>query len=364
MTLRVPFMTLAPGPDAAPVREAIDGVIERGWFILGPELEAFEAEFATACGARHAIGVGTGTDALALSLRALGVGPGDEVITPPLTAAFTALAVAMAGATPTFADIDEARLTIDPDAVEAAITPRTKAIMPVHLYGQPADMARLVEIGRRHHLAIVEDACQAHLATSAGRPVGTIGAIGAFSFYPTKNLGALGDAGAVVTNDDVLAARVRRLRDGGQEGRYEHVDLGVNSRLDEIQAAVLRARLPLLPAWTDRRRALARRYRAALAGSAVTVPPECDPGHAYHLFPVRVTDRPGFMAHLQSRGIGALVHYPTPVPRQRAFASFHPASCPVADRVCGEICSLPLHPRLTDAEADIVADAVREWNVR
>ena len=361
MTPRVPFMTLLPGPDAALVREAIDRVIARGWFVLGPEVEAFEAEFATACGAEHAVGVGTGTDALALALRALGVGPGDEVITSPLTAAFTALAVVMAGATPTFADIDDARLTIDPDAVEAAITPRTKAIMPVHLYGQAADMTRLVAVAKRHGLAIVEDACQAHLATSGGRPVGTIGDIGAFSFYPTKNLGALGDGGAVVTNDAALASRVRRLRDGGQASRYDHVDCGVNSRLDEIQAAILRARLPLLPAWTERRRALARRYRAALAGGPVNVPPECDPGHAYHLFPVRAVDRPGFMAHLETHGIGALVHYPTPVPRQRAFAPFNPAPSPVADRVCREVCSLPLHPRLTDTEADLIARVVREW---
>jgi dTDP-3-amino-3,4,6-trideoxy-alpha-D-glucose transaminase len=255
-------------------------------------------------------------------------------------------------------------LTIDPDAVEAAITPKTKAIMPVHLYGQPADMMRLVEIGRRHNLAIVEDACQAHLATCAGHPVGTIGTIGAFSFYPTKNLGALGDAGAVVTNDDALAARVRRLRDGGQEGRYEHVELGVNSRLDEIQAAILRARLPLLPGWTERRRLLAHRYRAALAGGPVAVPPELDPGHAYHLFPVRAENRRGFMEHLRAQGIGALVHYPAPVPRQPAFASFRPAPCPVAERVCEEICSLPLHPRLTEGDADAVARAVRDWNLR
>ena len=215
MKRQIPFLSLVPGPDADAVRAAIDRVIESGWFILGPELSAFETEFAASSGARHAIGVGNGTDGLALSLRALGIGRGDEVITAPLSAAFSALAIEMAGATPTFADLGPDRLTIDPRAVEAAITPQTAAIMPVHIYGQPADMPRLVEIARRHHLAIVEDACQAHAATCEGTPVGTFGEIGVFSFYPTKNLAALGDAGCVITNDASLADRVRRLRNGG-----------------------------------------------------------------------------------------------------------------------------------------------------
>ena len=258
-------MALGLAEDRAAVEAAIRRVLDSGWFVLGPEVEAFEAEFAAACGAAYAVGVNTGTDALMLALRGLDIGAGDEVITAPVTAAYTALAIQMAGATPVFADIDPVRCTIAPDRIEAVISPRTKAIMPVHLYGQAADMTAIESIAARHGLAIVEDCAQAHLATSAGRPVGTIGALGAFSFYPTKNLGALGDGGAIVTNDAALAARLKRLRNGGQTNRYHHVEFGVNSRLDEMQAAILRARLPLLPGWTARRRALAARYRAALA---------------------------------------------------------------------------------------------------
>jgi dTDP-3-amino-3,4,6-trideoxy-alpha-D-glucose transaminase len=358
---RVAFMSLVPGPDATLVREAIDRVIARGWFILGPELAAFETEFAEASGASHAVGVGNGTDALALALRAVGIGPGDEVITSPLSAAFSALAIVMAGATPVFADIDEDRLTMSPAAAEAAVTPRTAALMPVHIYGQASDMPAMEAIARRHNLAIVEDACQAHLATSAGRPVGTFGAAGAFSFYPTKNLGALGDAGAIITSDAPLAARLRRLRNGGQDQQYQHIEFGVNSRLDDIQAAVLRARLVRLPAATARRRALAARYRHALGGSAVVVPPQADEGHVYHLFPVRTGDRDRFRAHLAERGVGTLIHYPTPISRQLAFAAFSGADCPVANRVCGEVCSLPLRPDMLDDEVDLVADAVQAW---
>ncbi len=358
MTPRVPFLALRPGPDAPAIRAAIDRVIERGWFILGPELTAFEQEFAAASGARHAVGVGTGTDAIALALRALGIGPGDEVITSPLSAAYSALAILMAGATPVFADISPDRLTLDPGACEAAVTSRTAALLPVHLYGQPADMPAFEAIARRHGLALVEDACQAHAATSADRPVGTFGAAGAFSFYPTKNLGALGDAGAVVTNDGALAEKLGRLRNGGQTDRYRHVEFGVNSRLDEMQAAVLRARLARLPALTARRRELAARYRRALAGGPLVVPPECDSGHVYHLFPVRTPDRTRFQAALAARGIETLVHYPIPIPRQQAFTSLNPAPCPIADRVCAEICSLPLHPLMSNADVDMVAEAV------
>jgi dTDP-3-amino-3,4,6-trideoxy-alpha-D-glucose transaminase len=359
--MTIPFMTLTPGDDAEALRSAIARVVTRGWFILGPELEAFEEEFARASGSRHAVGVGTGTDAIALALRALGIGPGDEVITSPLSAAFSALAIQMAGATPVFADIDLDRLTMAPAAAEAAITPRTAALLPVHLYGQPADMPALQSVAARHGLALVEDACQAHLATSAGRPVGTFGAAGAFSFYPTKNLGALGDAGAVTTDDAQLAEKLKRLRNGGQSAKYRHDEFGVNSRLDEIQAAILRERLARLPRWTEVRRALATEYRAALAGAAVGVPPECDPGHVYHLFPVLTADRDRFQAHLADRGIGTLVHYPIPLPRQPAFADSAGAVCRVADRVAAEVCSLPCHPYMTREELLAVADAVHAW---
>ena len=358
---RLPFMSLVPGEDAAAVKQAIDRVIARGWFILGPEVDAFEREFAAASGAARAVGVGTGTDAIALILRALGIGAGDEVITSPLSAAYSALAIMMAGARPVFADIDPDRLTIDPERVAALAGPRTRAILPVHLYGQAADMTAIARVASRFNLAIVEDCCQAHLATAGGRPVGTIGVAGAFSFYPTKNLGALGDGGAVVTNDAALADRIARLRNGGQTDRYHHQEFGVNSRLDEMQAAILRARLPLLPAWTARRRALAARYRERLAGAPVAVPPERDAGHVYHLFVVRSGARADLQAHLAERGIETLIHYPVPIPRQPALAPVHPAECPVATRACGEVVSLPLHPSLAPEHVDDVAAAIHAF---
>lgn len=343
----IPFLTLLPGEDAADVRSAIDRVVTRGWFVLGPELDAFEHEFAAASAAAHAVGVGTGTDALAIALRALGIGPGDEVITSPLSATYSALAIMMAGARPVFADIDPERLTLDPGAAAASVTPRTAGVMPVHLYGQPADMPAIAAVAARHNLAIVEDCCQAHLATCDGRPIGSFGTAAAYSFYPTKNLGALGDGGAITVSDPALADRARRLRNGGQTDRYHHGEFGVNSRLDEIQAAVLRARLHWLPGWTARRRALAREYRAALADAeSITVPPELDPGHVYHLFPVRSASRDATRSHLRAAGIETLIHYPVPIPRQPALASEQPAECPVADHVCDEIFSLPLYPRL------------------
>jgi dTDP-3-amino-3,4,6-trideoxy-alpha-D-glucose transaminase len=363
------------GDDRPAIEAAIGRVLDRGWFILGPELEAFEQEMAAASSTAAAVGVATGTDALALILRGLGIGPGDEVVTSPLSAAYTALAIMMAGARPVFADIDGDRLTIAPDALAAAITPRTAAIMPVHLYGQPADMSAVLAIAARHGLAVVEDCAQAHLATCDGRPVGTMGVAGALSFYPTKNLGALGDAGAVITNDAGLADRVRRLRNGGQSSRYHHDEFGVNSRLDEIQAAILRARLARLPEWTARRRALGRRYRTGLTGNAglaaipgaailgqgptLTVPPLADEGHVYHLFPVLSPERERVRAALLERGVETLVHYPVPISRQPALASHHPAACPIADRVCAEVFSLPLHPALSDDDVDRVVAAIR-----
>jgi dTDP-3-amino-3,4,6-trideoxy-alpha-D-glucose transaminase len=356
--VHVPFNVLRPGDDRAAIDAAVARVIDSGWFVLGPEVAAFEAEFAAAAGAAHAVGVNTGTDAIALALRGIGVGPGDEVITSPLSAAYSALAIEMAGARPVFADLDPGRLTLDPAAVAAAITPRTRAVVPVHLYGQPADMTAIAVIAARHGLAVVEDACQAHLATVAGRPVGRGSAAAAYSFYPTKNLGALGDGGAVTTDDPALAARITRLRNGGQSSRYHHDELGVNSRLDELQAAILRARLPRLAAATASRRRLAARYRAGLAAAPVTVPPECDPGHVYHLFPVLTGERDRFQSHLAAHGIETLVHYPVPIPRQPAARSWTPAPCPVADDVCARVVSLPLYPSLADGAHDDVMRAV------
>ena len=355
------FLDLVPGKDAVDVRTAIDRVVTRGWFVLGPELDAFEQEFAAATRAPHAIGVGTGTDALALALRVAGIGPGDEVITTPLSAAYSALAIMMCGARPVFADIDAARLTLDPRTAEAAITPRTKAILPVHLYGQPADMPALMQVAIRHRLVVIEDCCQSHLATCAGQPIGSFGVAAAYSFYPTKNLGALGDGGAVTTASAEMAARLRRLRNGGQTDRYHHGEFGVNSRLDEMQAAILRARLPRLSGWTQERRRLAAEYRRALQGAPIVVPPEHDAGHVYHLFPVLSPQRTALQAHLKTRDIETLIHYPVPIPRQPALASEAPASCPIADRICDEVLSLPLHPGLSLQAVAEVAAAIHDY---
>jgi len=286
-------------------------------------------------------------------------------IVPAITAAYTGLAVILAGGTPVFADVDPETLTLDPSACEAAITSRTVAMVPVHLYGQPAAMQTLHAIAQRRSLAIVEDCCQAHLATCAGVPVGTRRAGGACSFYPTQNLGALGDGGAVITNDASLAERIRRLRNGGQIDRYVHVDAGVNSRLDDVQAAVLRARLPWLSRWTTRRRSLAAAYRRLLAATACPErsrgvrPLEArDSGHVYHLFVVRSSERDALQAHLRASGVETLIHYPVPLPHQPAFAQVRRDDCPVAARAAQEILSLPLHPRLTDTDVERVSTAV------
>jgi dTDP-4-amino-4,6-dideoxygalactose transaminase len=361
----VPFIDLRPGDDAAAINAAIARVIERGWFVLGPEVEAFEQEFATACGAAHAVGVANGTDAIALLLRAAGVEPGDEVIVPAMTAAFTGLAVLMAGGRPVFVDVDPGTLTIDAGACAAAVTPRTRAIVPVHLYGQAADLDAILAVAERHRLAVVEDCCQAHGATARGVPVGTRGVGGAFSFYPTKNLGALGDGGAIITGDATLAERVKRLRNGGQANRYDHVEAGINSRLDELQAAVLRAKLPRLRSDIERRRALAGAYRRQLPAEARPIV-ERDPGHVYHLFPVRCAERDALQAHLQASGIDTLIHYPVPLPAQAAFAKATAGQgsrrgCPVAAQAARELLSLPLHPRLRDADVDAAAGAVNEF---
>jgi dTDP-4-amino-4,6-dideoxygalactose transaminase len=358
---RVGFISPAPREDRPQVRAAIDRVLDSGWFILGPEVAAFEQEFADAAGAT-AVGVGNGTDAIALILRGLGIGHGDEVITSPISAAYTALAILMAGARPVFADVDPATLTIDPAAAAAAVTSRTRAILPVHLYGQAAAMTALERVASRYALAIVEDCCQAHLATAGGRPVGTIGSAGAFSFYPTKNLGALGDGGAVITRDAALAERIRRLRNGGQSDRYHHQEPGINSRLDELQAAILRARLPFLAGWTARRRTIAARYRTALASAgAVSLLAEADAGHVYHLFVVRSRQREALRRHLAAAGIETLVHYPVPIPAQPAMAGADPAECPRAVEACAEVCSLPMHPALADSDIDLVAETIERY---
>ena len=362
-SVKVPFLDLRLREDAGAVRDAIARVAASGWYILGPEVDAFESEFAAASGGQFAIGTGNGTDAIALLLRAAGIAAGDEVIVPAITAAYTALAVVAAGATPVIVDVDDDTLTMDPAACAAAVGTRTAAIVPVHLYGQAADMPALTTIASRHNLAIVEDCCQAHLATWRGSAVGTSGIGGAFSFYPTKNLGALGDGGAVVTNDRAVSERIKRLRNGGQSDRYVHAEAGVNSRLDELQAAILRARLPFLREWTRRRRELAAQYRRLLPETVRPIAVR-DPGHVYHLFPVRTPGREALQAAMTAAGIELLIHYPMPLHEQPAFAPYRAHECPVATRAARELLSLPLHPGLADSDVETVVSAVRHMDRR
>ena len=356
----IPFLDLRPTQDRECVVAAICRVIDRGIFVLGPEVEGFEAEFAAATGASYAVAVNSGTDALALLLRAAGVGAGDEVITTAFAPAFTANAIVMTGAVPVFVDVEKHRPTLDPDLVGQAVTSRTRAIVPVHLYGQPVNLSAMAAVARSHGIALIEDCAQAHFATWQGAPVGTCGIGGAFSFYPTKNLGALGDGGAVVTNDAAIAERVRRLRNGGQAERNRHVETGVNSRLDEMQAAILRLRLSRLGDWTAERRRLAMAYARSLNPDVVALLPR-DPGHVYHLFVVRSNNRDVLRAHLSSLGIGTLVHYPTPVPLQPAFHKANQTSYPNAERLSAQVVSLPLRPDLSEEQVLRVCAAVNAF---
>ena len=351
----------------AEIDAAIARVLDSGFFILGPEGEAFEHELAEALGAKDAVAVANGTEALQLGLLALGVGGGDEVVTSPLSAAFTALAIVAAGARPVFADLDPRTLNLDPGAVARAITSRTKAILPVHLYGHPVDMDPLLDLARERRLHVLEDACQAIGALYKGRAVGTLAGkegLGALSFYPTKNLGALGDGGALVVNDPATAATLRRLRNGGQSDRYRHELPGMNSRLDEVQAAVLRALLRHLAASTDRRRALAALYRRELQGLPGLWLAEEQPyaRAVLHLFVVRHPKRDALMAALKERGVGTLIHYPIPLHLQPAFQPLggRLGDFPVAEAAAAEILSLPLYPELTDEQVLRVCAAARE----
>ena len=347
---------------------AVARVLDSGRFVLGPEGEAFERELASAFGAGDAVGVASGTEAIQLALGTVGVRAGDEVVTSPLTAAFTGLAILAAGARPVFADVDPATLNVTPEAVARAITRRTKALLPVHLYGHPADLDPLLQIARDRGLPLVEDACQAHGARYKGRVVGALSGIGALSFYPTKNLGALGDGGAVLANDPALAAALRRARNGGQTDRYHHAEPGINSRLDEMQAAILRVGLRHLEDGNARRRELAALYGRELAETrGLVLPAEQDYARSnHHLFVVRHPRRDALMAALTERGIATLIHYPVPLHLQGAFASLggRPGDFPVAEQAAREIVSLPLYPEMTDAQALAVADAVRELAAR
>ena len=350
--------TLRPELDAALAR-----VLDSGWFLLGREGEQFEGDFASWVGASHAAGCASGTDAIELALRALGIGPGDEVVTQANTCVPTVAAIARAGATPVLCDVEPEAATIDPESLASALTPRTRAVIPVHLYGQIGDIDAVEALAREHELAVIEDCAQAHGASAGGRNAGTIGTAAAFSFYPTKNLGAFGDGGAVVTSDAQLDQRVRLVRQYGQADRYHHVAEGVNSRLDEVQAALLRVRLAHLDANNARRAAIADHYAEALAGSPVEplrrLP---DRKHAFHLFVVVTPERERFQAALDEQGVATLVHYPRPIHGHPPYAELGRGPVPLSnsERLAGEIVSLPIYPELTDAEVEHVADVARE----
>lgn len=360
--LKRQYDAIAPEIDAAAQR-----VLRSGWYILGPEVRAFEEQFAAFCGAAHCVGVANGTEAIQLALAALEIGPGDEVITVANAAVYETITALAVGAAPVFIEVDERTHTMDPAALEAAITPRTRAIVPVHLYGAMADMDAIQAIAARHGVPVIEDCAQAHGASLRGRVAGSLGVMGCFSFYPTKNLGALGDGGAVVTSDDALAQRLRRLREYGWERKYHTAHLGgLNSRLDEIQAAILSVKLAHLPAWNERRRQIAAIYDELLAPTGLALPAALpESAHVYHLYVVRLPGGPGqrdaLREALRASGIGAEIHYPLPAHQQPVYAHLAPpAGLPITERLAGEVLSLPMYPELTDDEARAVAAAVRE----
>jgi dTDP-4-amino-4,6-dideoxygalactose transaminase len=362
----VPFVDLAMNcrsiaPEAL---EAIRRIVERGTFVLGAEVRGLEADFAAYCGVAHGVGMDSGTSALELALRAFDIGPGDEVVTAANTFIATAFAIQYTGARPVLADVDPRRYTLDPAALERAITPRTKAVIPVHLYGQPADMDPILAIARRHRLLVIEDACQAHGARYRGRRVGSLGDAAAFSFYPSKNLGAFGDGGMVVTNDTRVAERLRGLRDYGQPRKYHHTSLGYNRRLDELHAAVLRVKLPYLDAWNAARAQAADAYDRALALLPVGCPARApEATHVFHLYVVRVRDRGRVQAHLESREIRTGIHYPVPIHFQEACVDlgYHRGDFPVTEQAADEGLSLPMYPELTEAQIRLVADALGDF---
>ncbi len=351
-------------------RQAIDAAIARvlghTGFIGGPEVRAFEEAFAAYQGTRRAVGVASGTAAIFLILRALGIRPGDEVITTPHTFIATVEPLIALGAWPVFVDIDPATYNLDPDQIEAAITPRTRAIMPVHLYGQMARMDAILDIARRHNLAVIEDAAQAHGATYRGKRAGQWGVAAAFSFYPGKNLGAYGDAGAVCTDDDALADEIARLRDHGRASKYEHAVIGYGERLDALQAAILGAKLPYLDAWNAARRRIAAAYTAALRDLPGVIPPATLPGAepVYHIYCIRVeaARRDRILAALHERGIGAGIHYPLPLHLQPAleFLGARRGDFPHAEAAARTILSLPIYPEMTEAQVERVVAALRE----
>jgi dTDP-4-amino-4,6-dideoxygalactose transaminase len=364
--MKVPFLDLKAhhAPHRAEFSRAIEEVIDRGAFAGGSFVGKFEEEFASYCQSKHAIGVGSGTEALWLPLLALGIGPGDEVITVPNSFFATAEAISHTGATPVFVDIDEERHTMDPVGLEAAVTERTKAIIPVHLYGQTADMDPILEFARERGLYVIEDAAQAHGAEYKGRRAGSLGDAGCFSFYPGKNLGAFGEAGAITTSDPELHAKMCQLRDHGQSEKYHHTLIGWNCRMDGIQAAVLSLKLARLEQSTELRRARAADYDRLLASiDGVKAPRESpDARHVYHVYAVRVRDRERIMQHLGDREIGCGIHYPVPIHLQPAYAGlgYGKGAFPVSERCAPELLSLPMFPELGSEQVELACDVLRE----
>jgi len=343
----------------APLDAAYHRVMDSGWFIMGPELEAFEAEFAQYCEVKHCIGVGNGLEALYLLLQAYGIGPGDEVIVPSNTFIATWLAVTQCGATPVPVEPDVKTHNIDPALIGAAITTRTKAIMPVHLYGQPADMDPINEIAAKRDLIVIEDAAQAQGARYKGRRAGSLGHAAGTSFYPGKNLGALGDGGAVLTNDDTIAVKVRQLRNYGSTIKYRHDLIGYNSRLDEMQAAFLRVKLAVLDDWNTKRSEIAGQYSKLLGDANIVLPfvPEyAEP--VWHLYVIRSKHRDLLKAHLERQGVSTVIHYPIPPHRQRCYQGFAGQSLPAAEMLAGEVLSLPISSAISVKEVEMVADVV------
>ncbi|TEU14774.1 MAG: DegT/DnrJ/EryC1/StrS family aminotransferase [Anaerolineales bacterium] len=363
--LQVPFVDLAAqyATIEEQVGEAMASVLRSTNFILGQDVDLFEKEFAAFCEAEHAIGVDTGTSALELILRAYDIGPGDEVITVANTFIATVLAISYAGATPVLVDADPQTYTIDVSKLEGAITPRTKAIIPVHLYGQPADMDPIIEIAQKHGLKVIEDTCQAHGARYKGRRVGSIGHAAAFSFYPAKNLGAYGDGGIIVTGDEQVAQRVRMLRNYGQREKYNHLVRGFNRRLDTLQAAVLRVKLRYLDDWNDARRQHAGQYDQLLASTPLVLPLEADYAESvYHLYVVRTDNREALRDYLHEQGIATGIHYPIPVHLQPAYQElgYRKGDFPVSERYAEQVVSLPMYPELTPEFIDHVVEAIKQ----
>lgn len=344
------------------ILEGITKVIDNTSFILGPQVREFEEKFAEFSQAKHAVGVASGTDAILLSVKALGIGPGDEVITAANTFIASVLGISYAGATPVLVDNDPLSYNIDPSKIEASITPRTKAIMPVHLYGQMADMDAVMEIAKKHDLRVIEDGCQAHGAEYKGHRAGSIGDISCFSFYPGKNLGAYGDGGMVVTNDEDLCQEVYMLRDYGQSKKYHHEMKGFNSRLDSIQAAVLLAKLPHLDRWNDARRKLARMYNELLSDTDVVIPVEIEGcRHIYHLYVIRTKRRDEMLEFLKSKEIFCGIHYPIPIHRQNAYKEYRKSDLPVTERYAQEVLSLPMFPELTEEQIIYIVGNIKEF---